>query len=183
MTNLRSWSRVLIGAPLVILVFAAGATTLRAQGQTPTRLERTDDPLSRDPTRPGTYELEKERQNSLIGKEVDLALRAGNEACDAKPPRYAEAEKSYHEALKLNPKEARAYLGLGRLYAAQERVDDSIAAFKKAIELKPKLAEAYFNLGVIYVATGKKDAALEQQRALQPLNAELAKRLKEMIDK
>jgi Flp pilus assembly protein TadD len=183
MNNSRAWSRAIIGAPLLVLIFAACATTLHAQGQTPTRLERTDDPLNRDPTRPSAYDREIEQRNAMIGKEVDLALRAGNEACDAKPPRYADAEKSYHEALKLNPKEARAYIGLGRLYAAQERVDDSITAFKKAIEVKPKLAEAYFNLGVIYVATGKKDAALEQQHALQGLNAELAKRLKEMIDK
>lgn len=183
MTNTRSWLRAILGATLMLLVFAACATTLHAQGQTSTRLERADDPLNRDPTRPSAYDREIEQRNAMIGKEVDLALRAGNEASDAKPPRYADAEKSYREAIKLNPKEARAYLGLGRLYAAQERVDDSIAAFKKAIELKPKLAEAYFNLGIIYVATGKKDAAQEQYHALQGLNADLAKRLKGFIDK
>jgi tetratricopeptide (TPR) repeat protein len=183
MTNSRSWSRAISGATLLLLAFAACATTLHAQQGPPTRLERPDDPLNRDPTRPSAYDREVEQRNANIGKEVDLALRNGNEAMNAKPPRYSDAEKSYREAIKLNPKEARAYLGLGRLNAAQERVDDSIAAFKKAIELKPKMAEAYFNLGVIYFATGKKEAALEQQRALQNLNPELSKRLKDLMEK
>lgn len=183
MTNSRSWSRAIGGAAVLLFAFAACATPLYAQGQPPTRLERPDDPLNRDPTRPSAYDREVEQRNAIIGKEVDLALRNGNDAMSAKPPRYSDAEKSYQEALKLNPKEARAYLGLGRLYAAQERVDDSVAAFKKAIELKPKMAEAYFNLGIIYVATGKKDAAQEQYHALQGLNADMAKRLKEFIDK
>jgi Flp pilus assembly protein TadD len=146
-------------------------------------MERADDPLNRDPKHATAYEINVEQQNAIIGKEVERALHEGNAATDATPPRYNDAEKSYQEALKLNPKEARAYLGLGRLYAAQNRADDAATAFKKAIEVKPKLAEAYFNLGMIYAATGKKDAALEQHRALQGLNADLAKRLKEFIDK
>jgi Flp pilus assembly protein TadD len=146
-------------------------------------MERSGDPLNRDPKRPSAYEINVEQQNAVIGKEVERALHDGNEATNATPPRYDDAEKFYQQAAKLNPKEARAYLGLGRLYAAQNRADDSVTAFKKAIEVKPKLAEAYFNLGMIYAATGKKDAALEQQHALQGLNADLAKRLKEFIDK
>jgi Flp pilus assembly protein TadD len=146
-------------------------------------MERAGDPLNRDPKHATAYEISVEQQNAVLGKEVERALHEGNAATDATPPRYNDAEKSYQEALKLNPKEARAYLGLGRLYAAQNRADDAATAFKKAIEVKPKLAEAYFNLGMIYAATGKKDAALEQHRALQGLNADLAKRLKEFIDK
>ncbi|MFL6229633.1 MAG: tetratricopeptide repeat protein [Pyrinomonadaceae bacterium] len=181
MSNSSFRSRVIVLAPMLLVAFAACATTLYAQGP-PMRLERQDDPLNRDPTRPTTYDREKEQQNALIGKEVEMALQSGNEAFAATPPRYADAERSYREALKLNPKEARAYLGLGRLSAAQEHLDDAIAAFKKAVELKPKLAEAYFNLGVMNVAAGKKDDAREQYRVLQGLNADLAKRLKGFID-
>jgi tetratricopeptide (TPR) repeat protein len=176
--------RLALFAPALMLIFVAGSAALRVQAQgLPTRMERQGDPLNHDPKRPDAYDMNLEQQNAVIGKEVERALHEGNAATDATPPRYNDAEKSYQEALKLNPKEARAYLGLGRLYAAQNRVDDSITAFKKAIEVKPKLAEAYFNLGMIYAATGKKEAALEQQRALQGLNADLAKRLKEFIDK
>ncbi len=116
---------------------------------------RTDDPLSRDrdATRP------------------------------AKPPRYDEAEEHYLKASKLNPKEERAYLGLGMVYANQERVNDATAAFQKAVEIKPKFSEAHFNLGVIFVALGKKDEANEQYTVLKDLDLKLAVRLKEMIDK
>ena len=69
-----------------------------------------------------------------------------------------------------------------QLYASQNRVKEAIEALQKAIELKPKLASARFNLGVIFVATGKKDQALEQQVALQSLDKDLAKKLKEMIE-
>ena len=174
--------RFALVASALLLLFAGGSV-LHGQGKSRIPVTRQDNPLTHDPRHPDAYDVLLEQQNAVQGKEVDRALRDGNEATDATPPRYDDAEKFYHEALKLNPKEARAYLGLGRLYAAQNRADDSAAAFKSAIELKPKLAEAYFNLGMIYVATGKKDAALEQYRALQGLNVDLAKRLKEFIDK
>jgi tetratricopeptide (TPR) repeat protein len=154
-----------------------------AQPQPRVPITRQDDPLTRDPMRPNGYERASESRNAMIGKEVDIALQNGNEAYDSKPPRFADAEKAYLEAAKLNPKEARAYLGLGRVYAAQSRVDETITAFKKAIEVKPKLAEAHFNLALVYHAIGKKELAEEQYRALQPLDAELAKRLKEALAK
>jgi tetratricopeptide (TPR) repeat protein len=175
--------RLALVAPALLLVFAAGSVVRAQGGRSRIPVTRQESPLTRDPKRPSPYEIETEQQNAVQGKEVDRALGDGNAATDATPPRYSDAEKFYHEALKLNPKEARAYLGLGRLYAAQDRADDSAAAFRKAIELKPKLAEAYFNLGMIYAATGKKEAALEQHRALQQLNPDLAKRLKEFIPK
>src|SRR5258705_359881 len=84
-----------------------------------------------------------------------LLLRLPN----AKPPRYDDAEESYLKAAKLNPKEARAYLGLGFIYAAQNQVENTITAFKKAIEIKPKFADAHFNLGMVFAAIGKKEEA------------------------
>jgi len=87
------------------------------------------------------------------------------------------------EAAKLNPKEERAYLGLGTVYASQERVKDATTAFQKAVEIKPKFSEAHFNLGVVFVAIGKKDEAVEQYGVLKDLDKKLAVRLKEMIDK
>jgi tetratricopeptide (TPR) repeat protein len=181
MINLKS-GRFVLGALALLLPFAAGSS-LHAQGSAPRVVTHPEDPLTHDPLRPNAHDYEIEQQNALIGKEVERALRDGNEATDAKPPRYADAERSYREALKFNPKEARAYLGLGRLYAAQDRADDSLAAFKKVIELKPKMAEAYFNMGVIYFAVGKKDAALEQYRVLQTLNKDLARRLDKLINR
>jgi tetratricopeptide (TPR) repeat protein len=182
MSTLKHSLRLALASSLLLLLCSAGSA-LRAQGRSRIPVTRQENPLTRDPRRPSAYEIEVEQQNAVVGKEVDRALRDGNEATNAAPPRYDDAEKHYREALRLNPKEARAYLGLGRLYAAQDRADDAALAFRKAIEVKPKLAEAYFNLGMIYAAVGKKEAALEQYRALRELNADLAKRLKEFIDK
>jgi Flp pilus assembly protein TadD len=184
MKNLTKMVRLTAGAAALLAVCGAH-TAARAQGRGRDRIPVTEQesPLTRNPRRPSNYEIEVEQQNAVVGKTVERALRDGNQATDATPPRYGDAEKFYQEALRLNPKEARAYLGLGRLYAAQDRADDAAAAFKKAIEVKPKLAEAYFNLGMIYAATGRKDAALEQHAALQRLSPDLAQRLKGFIDK
>lgn len=175
---------VLATAPVALTLVCVASESVRAQGADKSRIPvtRQDDPMTtRDPRHPSNYDYETEQQNAIQGKEVDRALRDGNEATDAK--RYDDAEKFYRQALQLNPREARAYLGLGRLYAAENKADDAAGAFKKAVEIKPKLAEARFNLGMIYAATGHKDLALEQQQALVPLSADLAKRLKEFINK
>jgi superkiller protein 3 len=147
-------------------------------------LLRGDDPLSRDrdPTRPDRSEDEIRKAVMGTPSEVAAELKYAQEAFESKPPRYAEAEKHYLRAAKLKPSEERAYLGLGNVYAGQERVDDAIAAFQKAIEIKPKFAEAHFDLGVIFVAIRKKDEALDQYTALHDLDKKLAARLKEMIE-
>ncbi len=54
---------------------------------------------------------------------VEDALNEASKAFSAKPPRYDEAEQAYLRAVKVRPKEARAYLGLGFIYAAQNQVD------------------------------------------------------------
>jgi len=146
---------------------------------------RTDDPLSRDrdATRPDRSEYEIRTAVTGTPSQVEAELKYAKEAFDAKPPRYDEAEEHYLKASKLNPKEERAYLGLGMVYANQERVNYATAAFQKAVEIKPKFSEAHFNLGVIFVALGKKDEANEQYTVLKDLDLKLAVRLKEMIDK
>lgn len=165
----------------LVLLSAAAAGTARAQR--PQDLRRQDNPLNRDPRRPSSYDYENENRNSQLGKEVDIALNQGNAACDAKPPRYEEAEDAYQRAAKLNPKEARAYLGLGRVFAAQSRVPETIAAYRKAVELKPKFAEARFNLGLVLYVTGRRDEALAEYESLRKLDEPLARRFKDFMDK
>lgn len=165
------------------LVTCAAAVASHAQPSRPQDLRRQDSPLTRDPRRPTAYEYENENRNAQIGKEVDIAIKQGNDAFDAGPARYEEALRSYQEAAKLNPKEARAYLGLGRVYAAQNRVPETLAAYRKAVELKPKLAEARFNLGLVLFVTGKREEALVEYEALRKLDDKLAQRFKEFMDK
>ena len=179
MNKSQSTWKLFVGAAALCLAFSS------AKSQKPSGvLLRGDDPLSRDrdPTRPDRSEDEIRKAVTGTPSEVAAELKYAQEAFASKPPRYAEAEKHYLRAAKLKPSEERAYLGLGNVYAGQERVDDAIAAFQKAIEIKPKFAEAHFDLGVIFVAIRKKDEALDQYTALHDLDKKLAARLKEMIE-
>jgi tetratricopeptide (TPR) repeat protein len=142
-------------------------------GASQTRIERSADPLSHDPRRPNTYDIDNELRNSKIGREAELAMIEGNPAFSASPPRFADAEKAYLRAAKLDPKSAKAYVGLRVVYGAQNYADKAKIAFEKAVELKPKYAEAHCNLALIYSAIGKKTEALEQLQILQDLDAAL----------
>lgn len=175
---------LLISTSLFAQSRGSGTSTSNPRTQPATQpkiVTRQDDPLNRNPANPSAYDLE--RESMAAHSEVEAVIKQGNEARAATPPRLEEAEKAYLRAVDLNPKEARAYLGLGNVYAARNLADETIKAFQKAIELKPKLSEAHFNLGMVYNAIGKKDKALEECEALQPLNKDLAKKLKEIIDK
>jgi tetratricopeptide (TPR) repeat protein len=170
---------------LFVVVVAVCLASTSANSQKPSGvLIRPDDPLSRDrdPTRPDRSEDEIRKAVTGTPSEVAAELKYAQEAFSSKPPRYEEAEKHYLRAAKLKPGEERAYLGLGNVYAAQERVNDAIGAFQKAIEVKPKFAEAHFDLGVIFVAIRKKDEAVNQYTALRDLDKKLAVKLKEMIE-
>lgn len=172
-------------ASVILSFFFAGSAIVSAQKiQPPTPLNRPADPLNRDPRRPdmNDREVRTAAAEANAKLEVDTALREAKEAFESKPPRYADAEACYLKAAKANPREAQAYLGLGYVYAAQDRADDAINALKKAIETKPKLAAAHFNLGMIYSAIGKKDEALKEYESLQGLDKKLAERLKQAIE-
>jgi tetratricopeptide (TPR) repeat protein len=171
-------------ASVIFFSFFAGATIVNAQKiAPPTPLNRPADPLNHDPRRPDMNDREVVTAGAEANArlEVETALREAKEAFDSKPPRYADAEACYLRAAKANPKEARAYLGLGYVYAAQDRADDAINALQKAIEIKPKLAAAHFNLGMIYSAIGKKDEALKEYQVLQGLDKTLAAKLKQAM--
>jgi tetratricopeptide (TPR) repeat protein len=168
---------------VALLLLPAPAERTYAQGASKTKLARPTDPLSHDPRQPNSYDLDNELRNSKIGREVELALVEGNQAFGANPPRFDEAEKAYLRAAKLEPKEAKAYVGLGVVYAAQNYAEKAAASFEKAVEVKPKYSQAHFNLALIYNAMGKKAEALEQQRVLQGLDQALAKKLAELLAK
>ena len=168
---------------VALLLLTAPAQPTHAQGTSNPRLARPNDPLSHDPRQPNSYDLDNELRNSKIGREVELALIEGNKAFSTNPPRFDEAEKAYLRAAKLEPKEAKAYVGLGVVYAAQNFAEKAAASFEKAVEVKPKYSQAHFNLALIYNAMGKKAEALEQQRILQGLDQALAKKLAELLAK
>jgi tetratricopeptide (TPR) repeat protein len=80
----------------------------------------------------------------------------------------------YNEAIRINPKHARAFNNRGTLYKEKGDLDRAIADFGEAIRLDPKFAAAYFNRGNAYDDKGddaKALADLEAAIKLDPKNA------------
>jgi len=55
---------------------------------------------------------------------------------------YKKAEKTYIEIIKLDPKNIRAYKGLGRMYKKQGNLKDAKASFEHVLQIKPGDSEA-----------------------------------------
>jgi tetratricopeptide (TPR) repeat protein/tRNA A-37 threonylcarbamoyl transferase component Bud32 len=81
-----------------------------------------------------------------------------------------EATRNFDQALRLEPRNADAYYGLGRVDEAQKRIPEAEAAHRKAIEIRPD--RMYWDeLGSLYYRTGKTAEAIrafEKSIALAP---------------
>lgn len=60
--------------------------------------------------------------------------------------RYAQAEKFYQQAIKLNSQEASAHFRLGKVYAAQQRHAAAARAYERAFRLQPDFVLAQVRL-------------------------------------
>lgn len=145
-----------------------------------TLVNRTNDPpriptaVAMPPARAATVE---ERTAVASRSTVERA----DEMLKANPPDYERAMRAYLLALDLNPKEYRAYFGLGNVYFAQKLYDKAADAFERAIKLKPKAVEAHYDLGVVRLRQGDKAAALAQVEALRALRKREADELAEKL--
>lgn len=82
---------------------------------------------------------------ALAAKGNDLLLKDQAEA----------AKGVFLEALKLDPKNAAAYFGLGEVYAELDQTDEAIAAYEKSLESNKDLTEIYVPLGILYYQAGQ----------------------------
>jgi tetratricopeptide (TPR) repeat protein len=82
-------------------------------------------------------------------------------------------------AVKLDPKNADAYLQLGNLYAAQRDYHTAIGFYLKAIEADPQLAEVHYRLGMAYDRTGEPAKARQEFQ----LHTELRKQQQAEVDR
>ena len=71
-----------------------------------------------------------------------------------------EAERHCRRAIELNARFAPAYILLGALLKAPDRLDESVAACKKAVLLDPDCTAAYYDLACYYSLLGKREQAL-----------------------
>lgn len=86
---------------------------------------------------------------------------------------YTDAEKMYIEAISLDPKNAEAYRGLGRVYMNQKNMRHARASLAHAAKVDPDDADTHSTLAEIYAELEKLSQAVKEiQRAvdLQPNN-------------
>ena len=118
-------------------------------------------------------------------KQESSAVAAYNEGVGLmQAKRFAQAEKKFEQAVKLDPNFAEAYNNLAFTLRKQGsgNYKQSLAYYNKAIELKPNLAEAYMYRGVLYTQMGKKADAQADLAKLKKLDTRLAKELEEYFE-
>lgn len=75
--------------------------------------------------------------------------------------RYDDALAACQAALALQPDNAAAFNGIGRVYYHIGPPADAAAAYRRAIDLDPHYVDPYYGLGILYVAKlGDYEAAI-----------------------
>ena len=85
------------------------------------------------------------------------------------------AESYYAEAVKLDPKNPSAYVGLGQFYDAEDKDDLAKDNYEKALAIDPNLSEVKGPLGIIYFQEGnigKAEELISSSLAKDDNNAE-----------
>ena len=73
---------------------------------------------------------------------------------------YAKALADYTEAVRIDPKNSKAYNNRGLVYQARGDIDRAIADFNEAQRLSPKTTSVYVNRGTLYARQSEFDKAL-----------------------
>jgi tetratricopeptide (TPR) repeat protein len=105
-------------------------------------------PVANKPTRPTAIRPDPAETE----EKFEEALADGNDARDAR--KYAAAEAAYRNALKLKPRDARAYYGLGNVFTDQQRWEDAEKVYRQAVEITPNNPEALTALSFVLVQPG-----------------------------
>jgi Flp pilus assembly protein TadD len=117
-----------------------------------------------------------EKYNRVITLTSDPGLLAATYAnLGAAYRKLGEDEKartSYDQALRLNPNQYNAYLGLGELLEKQSRLDEAISNYSKAVELRPT-DTGFLLLGRALERTGRRSEALAAYQAALKLSPDM----------
>jgi tetratricopeptide (TPR) repeat protein len=106
------------------------------------------------------------RQAAVMQEQI---IARGNAARNAPDPRYSEAEEQYKLAARRQPKDVRAYAGLGNVYVDQNRFVEAVAAYQQAAKVKPDYLPIYMPFGYSLVRVNRYRDALEVYNQLLKL--------------
>jgi tetratricopeptide (TPR) repeat protein len=98
---------------------------------------------------------------------IEQAIADGNSARDKNS--YEQALNHYRKAEALNPKEARAFYGMGNLYSDLYCYDSAIESYRSALNLQKDYFEALIGLGYANSAKERYDEAEKQFQAAHNL--------------
>ena len=96
---------------------------------------------------------------------------------------YKKAVAGLEQVTVKNPDDSDKFYLLGNAYYADGQRDKAIEAYKKSLSLSPNFAKAHYNLGYIYFLNNDLNSANEQYNALQKIDANLAAKFKQAIEK
>jgi protein O-mannosyl-transferase len=82
------------------------------------------------------------------------------------------ARDSYEQALRLNPNQSSAYLGLGQLLEKQDKLDDAIKNYAKSLELRPT-DTGFLLMGHALESAGRRPEALAAYQNALKLSPDL----------
>jgi Flp pilus assembly protein TadD len=97
--------------------------------------ERPANPITHQTSQSKEQRSASEADKTVTNEGVEDALALGNSARDANPPRYADAEKAYRLAAKINPSDARSYIGMGNILYDQRHYLDAAKMYRQALSL------------------------------------------------
>lgn len=80
-------------------------------------------------------------------EQLEKAIEEGNSARDERD--YARSESAYRRAAGLNPRDSRAFYGLGNVYADQQRWEEAESQYRDAIRIEPGNPGAHVALSFV----------------------------------
>ncbi len=100
--------------------------------------------------------------------------------------RPSEAVSAFRQALRLDPKNAAAWVHLGNLLSDEGRTREAEKAYLKALAVLPRMQTALYNLGLLLAQTGRAteaEAMFRRAVAAAPGDADALRELAEALDK
>ncbi|MET0253830.1 MAG: tetratricopeptide repeat protein [Terrimicrobiaceae bacterium] len=172
--------------PVICLISAIAALPALGAGSAP--IAPPDEPTVKETPAPKEKPVAKEKPSAKekpAAKQESSAVAVYNEGVALmQAKRFAQAQKKFEQAVRLDPNFAEAYNNLAFTLRKQGsgNYKQSLAYYNKAIDLKPKLAEAYMYRGVLYTQMGRKADAQADLASLKKLDPQLAKELEEYFE-